>query len=86
MAYFVDTEEGVRLKNDYAGQTRYLLERERMQNSPGYKAARDAEKEEIKSFFKKNNYYQLSPGEDKFKKGSFYYIVELRGPDGAKFL
>jgi hypothetical protein len=81
MAYNVDTEEGVRNKLDTNSHKIYAEKRKQLEQSPGFLAARNAETEEIKTFFRDNNYYQLVPGKDKFVKGSYYYFIQDIGGD-----
>ena len=55
-------------------------------SSQGYKSALESEKQEILKFFKANNYRQLFPDKNKFKSGSFYYVIEETGPDYNSYL
>jgi hypothetical protein len=55
-------------------------------SSQGYKSSLQSEKEEILKFFKANNYRQLFPGRNKFKSGSFYYVIDETGPDNDSYL
>jgi len=55
-------------------------------SSQGYISAIKSEKEKILDFFKVNNYRQLFPDKNKFKSGSFYYVIEETGPDDASYL